>query len=1049
MKKNRNILFYIGLFATLIGFSFSTFFCVAAYIKYVKDDSGAFGTIGLRSYFHCGTGSEEDPFVITRPQHLFNLSRLQSLGVFSEKKYFQLGYDLDNDGTREVYAGDTGEETQSFLDMSSYDGTEVQKTLGDIGNESTPFYGIFEGSGLEIRNATVHCSLEDSGLFGYVSSRAEVRNLILGNVTIQNDGYSSDFEKLYSPTAETTLKNMTGFQITQGTRSVSYGYDEKGKSKITEDNEKEPHNNTNTLSFIINTNSDSSENTSQMPSFSLINNGASSDFSYSLLPSEGFFTAETKDNVTYQTLTETKEGASALDDVFSYFKSYDDNKDAVFPLKLSMTMSLVANFLDTSGINHAKVVSALNLSFEKLSKSSTFITMYTQPRETEHGNNMGLVVGHLDGSLKNVYVHDGEFRMNTSKGNTPVDQKSMIGFVGYVGPSVEDNATNESKGNVATSGKDVGVLDFTDIYDSIVGNSGFQSKTSGSTTYYEYTPVENNEYMEYLRYINNDGSTRISNTINSISLIGQKLIQDDDSHNRGLGVFNIATDYRPGGEGSEAFAYYDSSTIVKSKIIGTSTTSNILPRIESQNVYFSTYEYQKDNPYYNLNDVKNTLNSYSSSSSTSFLPGEHLPLNVTSSNQPVYEAFYNYLFRFQLNADRDDFYFSDLNSSSIGGNFLNSYLNYKLIDDTGTPIEPGSSQFGIMIKDKKRKNISELTTNFYLNRWSTDNNGNKKEGRMYINNPNQDDFSISNSINFEIKTDNANVTILVGNKTDQNSMLGIYKIPTGKDNMKQPSGETAYVPIRDGKEMTWSEPDYGMILSSKTDVSFFEYKSENGAGKIGSAELSENYFNDSQEVTSTNNTSQRLNNDGTTDFNSNYSNYIAFPIFAHTFKLPKGRYCLGSAIGDTCVYYICAQGQDDGDLSLSANVFSKINRIENVDFLTSLSDPSNPFFNISDNTVTPDQNNINAKRCFIIFDSGNVSHFKASSKNSTNQNQFILKMKYENNQFVFSLGDSSYTTSIDRLALTSYKIRQGTGSTNTNINLFGQNRTESSIIYRP
>lgn len=1033
MKKNRNIAFYIGLFATLVGFCFSTFFCVAAYIKYVEDDSGAFGTIGLRSYFHCGIGTEEDPFVITRPQHLFNLSRLQSLGVFSEQKYFQLGYNLDNTGEKKVYAGDTGEELANVLDMKDYKGTDNQKTLANIGNESTPFYGIFEGNGLEIKNAQVHCSLEDSGLFGYVSSRAEVRNLILDNITIQNDGYSSDFNSLYSESAVKTLKHNTGFQITQGIRTVKYTYDENGKSQIIEDSKNEPHNSTNTLSFEIKTDSSTSEeDIYKMPSFSLINNTGSNNFTYSILPSEGFFTSSTESGTKVHTLTKKKDGSTDLDDIFSYFESY--NKDAAFPLKLSMTMSLVANYLDSSGINHAKVVSALNLSFEKLSKTSNFITMYTQPRETEHGNNMGLVVGHLDGSLKNVYVHDGTFKMNTESKNTAVDQKSMIGFVGYVGPSVADNATNESKGNIASSGKDVGVLDFTEIYDSVVGNSTFTKNTSGSTNYYEYTPVSDNEYMDYLRYINTKAdSYRISNNQNSISLIGKKLIQDDDGHNRGLGVFAIATDYRQGGEGGGgAFLNYDSSTIVKSKIFGTDPSAT---KYDSENIFFSTYEYRKGNPYYTFDDVKNTLNNYTTSSSTSFLPGEHIPLHVTSSNQSIYEAFYNYLFRFKLDSIRDDFYFSDLNSSSIGGNFLNSYLNYKLVDDTGTPIEPGSSQFGIMVKDKKRKNISQLTTNFYLD----------GSGKMYINNPSQDNFSISNSINFEIKTDNANVTILAGSKEDEDSMLGIYKIPSEKE---KPQGETAFVPTRGGKEMTWSDPDYGMVLRKKSQISFFEYNNR----KIGSADLGESYFKDNQEVTSSNNnTSKRLNKDETDKFDdSSFKNYIDNPIYAHTFKLPRGRYCLGSAIGDVCVYYICAQGQDNGDLSLTANAFSKINKIENVDFLiTDTQDNEKPFFRIENNQVTANQDNINAKRCYLIFDSGNISHFKASSKNNTHE--FILKMKYDetNQQFIFNIESESDISSIEKLALTSYKKKQVTGSKNTTINLFGQIRNDSSIIYRP
>ena len=45
------------------------------------------------SYFHCGTGTEEDPYVITRPVHLYNLTMLyQELNGFDEDSiYVQIG----------------------------------------------------------------------------------------------------------------------------------------------------------------------------------------------------------------------------------------------------------------------------------------------------------------------------------------------------------------------------------------------------------------------------------------------------------------------------------------------------------------------------------------------------------------------------------------------------------------------------------------------------------------------------------------------------------------------------------------------------------------------------------------------------------------------------------------------------------------------------------------------------------------------------------------------------------------------------------------------
>lgn len=1047
MHKTKSKLFFSVLITVIFGFFFSTFFCVAAYIKYLENSDGAFGSIGLRSYFHCGNGTEEDPYVITRPRHLYNLSKLQSLGVFSEKKYFQLGYDLDGNGSYEFYKGDETTETSPILDMTNVKNYKIT----NIGNEANPFYGEFEGMGLEIKGLTVYSDLEDSGLFGYVASRGVVKNLILDDVTIVCDGYSSSFDNMYSDDSDKSLKSSSSIIVKQGERTVSFSYDSNGKSSVS-DNSGEVHDSTDTFSFKINHSSSQDDNTSKMPKFSF--SFTDNNFNYSLLSSDVFFDES-------ETSFTLKSESSDVSDIFSYFDSYkkENNTDVTYPLTLTQTMSLVASKLDEEGINHSKVVSALNVSFEKLNKDSTFITMYVQPRQTNHSNNMGLVIGHCDGSCLNVYVHNGTFKMNTNSDKRNdmrnVSQNSMTGFIGLIGPSVMNNASLESKGNVATSGKDVGVLDFTDIYNSVVDEFDSQEKTNGNTKYYTYVPKSDNEYMEYLRYYNNsDPSNLVKYSLknNSIALIGQKVIKDDDNHNRGLGVFTLATDYREGGVGDKVFLNADSSNIIKSKFSTKTATGNTdkAPLLDSKNIFYSTFEYKKENYdngiYDKTNDLfwvlKNSMSIYNTNDHF-FTNGYHIPLESSVQSMNLYEAYYNYLFRFQLDEKRSDFYFSDLDSNSLGGKFLNNYFSNKLIDETGNPVEVGSSQFGLMIKDKKKKNIGQFTTCFPLD----------GSGKMYVldkENPDQNkepdpnNYVVSNSINFEIKTDYANVTILAGNENRaQGSLLGIYKLPS---NLKRPDGQSAYVPYNDDKELSWDNPDYAMALMENNYINFFEYKTTNGIGKIGSAALSEEYFSDNQEVTeNSNNLANKVNPDSkeTTAIFSN-------PIFAHTFKLPKGRYCLGSACGKACVYYICAQGQDNGDLSLAANAFSNVNKVENMDFLKedsqSATDEEKPYFSIENKEVTPNADNIQAKRCFLIFDSGNVSHFRASSKN--NVNKFVLEMKYENGKFIFSVPDGSELTSIESLTLTNYGSLQNIGATQTVVNLFGTVWTDRKIVYK-
>lgn len=1054
MMKKKKTLFYFMLSFTILGFFTSTFVCVAAFIKTMDDKNGAFGTIGPRSYFHCGTGKKEDPYVITRPRHLFNLSRLQALGVFSEKNYFQLGYDLDGDGQYKFYEDDNSSTSSPYLDMS-----KITYSINSIGNEATPFYGVFEGNGLEIKNLTVHCDLEDSGLFGYVASRGVVQNFILDDVTIINDGYTDDFKDFYSSDAEKAMKQQFRVSVKQGTRKASFSYDSDLKIKV-EDTDKETINSTNTLSFKINENkSDTSDdNAYKMPEF--LFSGSYSPYNFSLLPSDEFFT---KDDQNYVLKSKTEDGTSALDDVFSYFDSFKNEDSATYPLTFSMTMSLVGTYLDSQGINYSKVVSALNVSIEKLTKDSDYITMYVQPRETAHGNNIGLIIGHCDGSCKNVLIHNGTFKMNTETSYNPAEQKSATGFIGLIGPSVSNLATSTSKGETAGAGKDVGVLDFTDIYNSVIGSGEFehiQSETAlqGKKDYYSYEPVANNEYMDYLRYNEKTDSKRYSLNDNTIALIGQALIQDDDTHNLGLGVFKIATDYHDNGVGTNLFTNADASKIVKSKIGADTYVKN-----DSTNVFYSTFEYKKENlGYYNGfstfkklgEDIDDKKETDTISLSTNFIPKES-----SVDSHSLYEAFYNYLFRFQL-SNRDDFYFSDLDDSKPGGKFLNDYFRYKLVDEDGNSLDTDSSQFGLMIKNKKRANITSLTTNYKLT----------SKGNMYvIEDTDNNTYSVANSINFDIKTEYANVTILASsyesdfdNSKKKNSMLGIYKLPEGENSLKTVSGEQFKVPTN----TSWDDPDYAMLLTCDRAISFFDYQtdSSSGYGQIGVQDLQrKSTFN---EITSTNNylaTDMRLGhekvNDSKTNDPSYYPYYLQNSIYAHTFKLPKGKYCLGSAVGECYVYYICAQGQDEGDISMNANVYSKINQIENVDFIKEAKyvldsnneiTKTNNYFSLANGTASLNESAANQKRCYIIFDSGNVTHFNASSKNNTQKLE--LKMKYDeiNSFFLFELGATSQISQITNMTLTNYaKVFDPTSYTeNTTIKLFnGKTYTDTKISY--
>lgn len=129
----------------------------------------------LTNYFYCGTGAENDPYVITKPVHLYNLTMLyQNLDGFDDETlYFEIGYDLDNDGDLEL------QNNAAALDMGSY------TDFLPIGTVDHPFNAIFNGNNFVVENLTVKGINEsDIGIFGYVSADAIITNVYFENLEI-------------------------------------------------------------------------------------------------------------------------------------------------------------------------------------------------------------------------------------------------------------------------------------------------------------------------------------------------------------------------------------------------------------------------------------------------------------------------------------------------------------------------------------------------------------------------------------------------------------------------------------------------------------------------------------------------------------------------------------------------------------------------------------------------------------------------------------------------------------------------------------------------
>ena len=181
----------------------------------------------VKEYFHCGDGSSSNPYVITRPIHYYHLvelfQRVTSLSDTSkfgtDYLYFQVGYDIDNDGDLEVYNYDDQGIYQGTGDTPSYSNTlnmayySATNALMPIGTNEVPFIGSFDGKadeGIVIANLNIHCAetvdiegesedrvASDIGIFGYVADKdtgntpTVIKNAKFDGITIDLTNVSS------------------------------------------------------------------------------------------------------------------------------------------------------------------------------------------------------------------------------------------------------------------------------------------------------------------------------------------------------------------------------------------------------------------------------------------------------------------------------------------------------------------------------------------------------------------------------------------------------------------------------------------------------------------------------------------------------------------------------------------------------------------------------------------------------------------------------------------------------------------------------------------
>ena len=721
-----------------------------------------------------------------------------------------------------------------------------------------------------------------------------------------------------------------------------------------------------------------------------------------------------------------------MDRLFEFFKEKKNEDEAKFPIQASSSVSLVASSTDRYGQKHSKVLLTLEYDFTLESESSNFISMGVRVGGN-HGNNIGLVVGHCDGSVYDCYVYNGHFKMNDGgAGYSNLANGSNLGLIGLVGGTVQNILADESDVG-AKEGKNIGVLDFTTIYRDIIDNNSFVGShaASGVSTGVTYIPVSTSKYLDYLRVYN---GTYITKEANAVSLRGRTIVTNTD-----LGVFTVATDSGTSGNGADSDQNIDSSLIL---------TENLAIN-DNYYIYYSTGEFNKSMNSKTGSDFSKYLSSYNSASTTAdsshILLGHHFPRRdqISRESFELREARQNYFVRFKLDPNYrrgKGFYFYDVDTDTDGGAFMANYFNYKLVDQNGHHVAIGNNKCGVMLKDNLRQDIGNLSASFAL---PDLNPVQGKPVKAYCLEDGEGNRYLSNMINFEVKNDLANVTILAApSDRSKAATLGIYKLDDG-DFEGSINYETFSYDLT--FKQSYTDPDYAFFMPTDDHLSYFDYRVNNltRKGEIGT------YSSDGTFTVASNATDATV----PTEYNLTEYGYTSGKtrIFAHTFCLPRGRYCVGSASkgNDQCVpkvFYLCAQGQDDGQFDFDDTVFTSDDRVEDVDFVNIPRFANDGTENISIvdittyNPTSPTEGNrLGNRRCYVVLVNSDRTLFTDSSNSN---------LSFEYNQSTGKFVISSTTSSaIEHIAVDNYNHSYAGDPKQLTVVLIGIESNQQVIVY--
>ena len=1017
MKRKTTIVVMLSVIITCFLALSVSYFTVAWFMGLGGQvESNVDGSVGLRSYFHSGNGDEDNPFIITRPNHFYNLARLQNRGVFPEKKYFQIGL-VDDEHPSPVCIDDEGNFVQ-YLDMTTYCSS---RTLPPIGSEGTPFCSDINGNGLPIVGLRVEGNPEDVGVFGYVDSRGVVDNMIFKNLEVKSMGHSDgttsaqdysddlftrEIDDLFNVGSETTFGRASlewvGTLSTNELEIAAATENLKNTSGF-------PMNNINATSNLV---YEDDNPTTRAIGYFRKNDpdlGEGNIFKYDWHSSSSLIKKATING----------EEVMVIDLADVTAGEFNSGGRMKCNSRISLTASTVYD-----GILYSRVIQSYNVEFYSnatfYSEGKFSAVVYCDyidqtPGSTatnyHHGNNVGLIAGHVDGSMNDCYVYNGTLLLNGVSGNTPISSETETGLIGEIGVNVH-TPINPKFGQQEYG--ETGVMNFSGIYKTIrrdyqkgdtfeirraypqvaTLNGGktdvnYSNGSIISCAVYDIAKTEDpkfNKFSQYLRHgynatagyvayagsadatasfavtntetdissettvsdceVSVDTDTFVSQTndtaggkfvftyngtgwelekqvvslatygitltggtpvkndtitvdlsfvtnassYNSVDFLWNNVIQDEFEDgkkvlDRGLGVFKIATQYK------EAYKWmldHDIDPIESGCYLDGIGVSRIINGRKQRKVYYSTAEvdWRKEaaldqDGWASITPLRaSTIPSYS---------------DVDSFEYPFSRDF-NYCFEMNLaepNKPAGKNYFYNAKG------FLLNYLESILIDENNTRLTPDDDRFGFLMCDSDGNQVDSVSAYMQV--------GNPGSFCDYQDGDNVKKYP-SNSIVFKIDNEHgANISV-IGSDADISVYRNWKNDATGKPDGAEDLEELFTMRSREDTNVDTARYfPYTLHASTTEDNPTGDPVSE-GTGLIEPQP-------DNMQANSA--------------------------LYAHTFKLEKGEYVIGSSKklpnGKSAkIYYLAVQGQDDSNLGRVTDAYMDAG-VENVDFL--LADP--------------------------------------------------------------------------------------------------------------